>query len=73
MSDSHVEQGEACAKFAETLQTKKTLDDDELGKLMPTSVSGIAPGKPIERAGQPPLVKAEGASLIFSKVFGEDE
>ena len=82
MSDSHVEQGEACAKFAELLQSRKTLDEDQLNKLMPSNVSAVAPPandntKPlhraISRAGAPTLAdKAEGATLVFTKVWGED-
>jgi hypothetical protein len=72
MSDSHCEQGEACAKFAELLSTKKTLEDEDLSKLKPTAVSAIAPPRAVTRTGQPSLAKTEGTGLVFSKVFGED-
>ena len=81
MSDSHVSQGESCAKFADLLQATKTISDDELSKLVATQVSGIAPPnddnplpplRAVSRAGAPALAKEEGATLIFSQVFGEN-
>jgi hypothetical protein len=74
---SHLEQGEACAAFAELLSTKKVDDGDELNKLMPSEISGIAPpvdGKPLHRAigrAGAPAIEDKTATLEFSKIFGE--
>jgi hypothetical protein len=79
--DAHTAHAESAVETAQYLQNNKKADNtDELNKIVPSSISGIAPPangdtqslhRAVTRPGAP-AVATETATLEFSKIWGAD-